>query len=290
LLTYHFVLNIIVCNIGSDVVLGDLHVVHTLQNLNQAVGTVLGTTLGNVGVEELSGLGHAGEGNTHALALVKSNAEILNEMFDVETGEKVSLEDAGSEASKLEAAGGALAEELDHLVEVEARLLAVDKGLADTEKVVCDHDLVGSLGVLTSASLTHKLNLSGVHVEEGTDMVNMILCATDHGDELAVLGTDITTRDWCVNAVDTETLGLLSHAHVEGRAGGGVVNKERAFLHVSEETVLLVKDHGFDVTGVSKHDEKVVSLLSDLNWAHESGAICDKGVAGTLEAIRNLKG
>jgi len=84
------------------------------------MGASLGTTLGDVGVEELSRLRHTGEGDSHALAFVKGNAEILHEMFDEETGVKVSLQDAGSEAAELEAAGGTLAEELHHLVEVEA--------------------------------------------------------------------------------------------------------------------------------------------------------------------------
>jgi len=144
--------------------------------------------------------------------------------------------------------------------------------------------------VLTSASLTHKLNLGGVHVEEGTNVVNMILLATDHGDELTVLGANITTGDGRVNAVDAEILGLVSHAHVERWAGSSVVDEERALLHVSEETVLFVEDHGLNVTGVSEHNEEVISLLGDLNWRHESSSLLDEGVASSLEAIRNLKG
>jgi len=149
----------------SDVVLVDLHVVHFLEDFDEAVGAIFGATVGNVHREELVSLGHAGEGDAHLLALIKSDTEVLNEMFDVETGFKVSLQNARAEAGKLEGASSTLGEELDHLVQVKTSLLTVDKSLANTEQVVGNHDLVGSLSVLTSASLAHKLNLSGVHVE-----------------------------------------------------------------------------------------------------------------------------
>src|SRR5262249_18354996 len=100
---------------------------------------------------ELLGEGEAGERELHALGLGEGDAEVLDEVVDLEAGLDVALEQARGEVAQAPRARGALADRVEDERGVEAAALRVEERLADRDHARGDRDLVDHLRVLAAA-------------------------------------------------------------------------------------------------------------------------------------------
>ena len=103
-------------------------------------------------------------------------------MLNVESWLKVTSKNPRTKLLKLKATSGPLVKELNHLIQIETRFVAVDKRLTDSKYIVRDHDLIGGFGVLTSPSLSHMLHLCTIHVQEWLKMSNISSVAAHHSN------------------------------------------------------------------------------------------------------------
>ena len=200
-------------------------------------------------------------------------------MFDIESGLEIAFELTRSEIGELEAASSALGEQLNHLLVVEAGLLSIKQGLADTKLVECDHHLVSGLGMLTGAGTSHELNILRVDLKQVFGTGESFLCATDHCDELAELRAGVAARDWSIHRVHTSISGSRSDVDCELRAAGRVINEGCSTLHVLEDANLFIEHHSLNIMWVAEHQEEVISLLSDILGCHELSTCFDKVVS-----------
>ena len=101
--------------------------VNFLKGSEQALGAHAALVLSHHCLIKLECESRAWHGQVHPLALIENDAEVFDEVLDVEAGVEVSLEHAWTQLLHREATSGTLSEHRDHLVMVKVGLLGVEK-------------------------------------------------------------------------------------------------------------------------------------------------------------------
>ena len=86
--------------------------------------------------------------------------------------------------------------------------MTIDKRLTDTEDGTCNHHVVCHFGLMALAWAAHVHHLRRVDVHETLTVLESLGLATDHDDELATMGANITTGDRSVKRCNAAALEL----------------------------------------------------------------------------------
>ena len=179
----------------------------------------------------------------HLQALVQSNAKVLDEVLYHEARVEVTLQNSWPIRRETEAAGSAALKQLDHLVKVNAGLITIDKRLTDTEDGACNHHVVCHFSLMALAWPAHVHHLRRVNFHQTLTLLESLDLTTDHDDELATLGSNITTGDRSVKRCNAAALELGGNSLCQVGRAAGVVDEIGAIFHSINNPVLWVKDN-----------------------------------------------
>src|SRR5262245_11568070 len=131
---------------------------------------------------------------TQASRFFKREAHIFDEMFNEESWLEVSLKNTLSEVVQGPAGSGSPANGVQHPVQIESCLVAIEHTLADPDHRACDHDLVAEFGLLpgTRPSLMHELFAQDL--EERHHSLHCSAVASHHNREGGVACAYIAPR------------------------------------------------------------------------------------------------
>ena len=142
-----------------------LQAVHLLHRQQQRLRAHLLVSLRLHRDVQLVGERESRQAQIHPLGFVQSDSHVLNEVLHEEAGIEVALDHARAQIAYIPRASGAGAHGSDNFVEIQSRLVAVQKALANANLDVAqrgkryhvrgDEDLVAHLGVLAAARFSH---------------------------------------------------------------------------------------------------------------------------------------
>ena len=161
--------------------------------------------------------------------------------------------------------GRALADDIQHLLHVQAGYLAKVDGLGQPLHQAGDADLVDHLGQLSGAHVAHAGDGLRVGHRDGAYSFDIGLGAAAHDGEAAFLGACLPARDRGVNEVQAvRTRRGIQFAADFGR-GRGVVHVECAGLH-ADKGAIRTQHHAAQVVVVAHAREHDVGVLRRLAW------------------------
>ena len=98
---------------------------------------------------ELMCEGQSGQGEPSPPGFFQRNAHIFDEMFDEESRIEIAGQHPGRQMIERPTGCGAAANGLQHSIEIESRLSAIQQTLADADHRARDDDLVAEFGMFT---------------------------------------------------------------------------------------------------------------------------------------------
>ncbi len=129
---------------------------------------------------QLVGQGEARQRQVHALGFFQGDTHVLDEVFDEEARLEIALDDARAEVVQRPARRRAAADRLQDGFEVQTRLVAVQQGLAHTDHVGGDEDLIDHLGVLAGTGRTLMHDGLAHALQQRTNGLDHLGVAADH--------------------------------------------------------------------------------------------------------------
>ena len=103
-------------------------------------------------------------------------------------------------------------------------------------------DLIDHLGQLSGTTGAHMGKSTRKSLGHGRSLLKGLGIAAAHDGQLAVHGTGLSTRDRCIQEVQTQFLGLGIQFACDLGRGCGVVDKNRASLHAGKSALLTQGD------------------------------------------------
>ena len=214
-------------------------------------------------VELVDQRGHRQSGAV-AVRLVEDDAEVLAHPLHGEAEVELALRHRVAAVLHLPALRGAVLDDVDHGVGIEARLHREVDALRQPLHDAGDADLVHHLGELARPGGPHQRHGLGVraHHRQG-ERVERLVVGAAHDRQLPVLGTRLTARHRGVDEADAELGGrfgeLLRHLGRRGR----VVDEDGARTGTGEHTVGSVH-HVADVVVVADAEEHELGAVGRL--------------------------
>ena len=172
-------------------------------------------------------------------------------------------------------AGRALGDHLDHLFEVEPRLVAEMQSLGQPLHQPGDGDLVDHLGELAGARRPHQPDHLRIGLDHRLGLVESLLLAADHDRQRAVLRARLAAGDRRVERCEAACLGLFGKLARDFGGSRRVVDIDRALAHRLEAAV-----------GADRHGAQVV-VVAD---AGEDEVLAFGGFAGGLRECAAMLG
>ena len=267
-----------------------LHSVHLLQSKKQRLRSQLAMTLRLHSNVELVRESQTREREIHSLRLIQGNAHVLDEVLHEEAGIEVANHHARSQIVDAPRPSSARTHSSNHLVEIQARLVAVDQTLAHAN---LHHNEAQTRTMLVAIRIWlhifvccpqpafpmyfrfvpmhwRSLAIHTKYLEERSHLLENLLVASNHDAKLRVTSTHITARHcvsythfastWCVQRSNALLLSSLVDLHSQRRLAGGHIHDNAAFLEItlyihpylhSSKNALLAEIHLADVLGES---------------------------------------
>ena len=176
-----------------SLVCSDSASVNFFEDSNQSLGTHAALILSHHHLVELESQCCAGHGKLHFATLIQNNAQVFDEVLDVETRLKVSNQHSWRHFLQLKAASTSLGQKTDHVLVVYPSLLSVEQRLAYSNQSRCNHDLIRSFGVLASPCISHMLHFLRVDVQKGLSQSDPLVSTAHHSHQLAILRPNVTS-------------------------------------------------------------------------------------------------
>ena len=102
--------------------------------------------------------------------------------------------------------------------------------------------MIDHLGQLSGTTGAHMGKSTRKSLGHGRSLLKGLGIAAAHDGQLAIHGAGLSTRDWCIQEVQTQFLGLGIKLAGNLSGGGGVVDKNRASLHPGKSALLTQSD------------------------------------------------
>ena len=174
-------------------------------------------------------------------------------MLNVEAWLKVTLQHARSIGLQTEAASCTSLQKTNHLLQIQASFVTVDERFTEPDHRSCNHDLVRHFGVLTLAKTTHIHDLLRVGLQQGHAVVDSLRLTANHGHQLAILRSNISTGNRCIQALDSKWLEVRSDSLCQAWGASSVVDQVGVGLHGLEYALFRVINYIFQIFREAQH-------------------------------------
>ena len=193
----------------SSLVGSDSASVHFFEDCNQTLSTHAALILSHHHLIELESQSCTRHSKLHSATLVQNNAQVFDEVLDVEARLKVSFQHSWRHFLQLEAASTSLRQKTDHVFVVYSRLLGIEQRLTHSNQSRCNHNLIRSFGVLAGSCISHVLDFLRVDVQQWLCQSDTLFSTAYHSHQLSIKCPNVTSRNRSIDRVHAHCHSLL---------------------------------------------------------------------------------